>query len=180
MPCAPRRPDPFHPSPRPPDLPLHPEPPAQRREHPAHPTADATIQFARIEFNPASGNQAEEFIELTNANAYAVDLSGWRLDGAVRHTFRPGTVIPARRSLFVSPDVRAFRARTSAPRGGQGLFVQGNYSGQLNAWGETLTLMDTAGQTKGDAQYPAIPRPPSVICGSPRSSTTRIPCPGCR
>ena len=124
---------------------------------PAPQPSNAVVRFNRIDFNPASGNQAEEFIELTNANAYAVDLSGWRLDGAVRHTFRPGTVIPARRSLFVSPEVQAFRARSTAPRGGQGLFVQGNYVGQLSAWGETLTLLDTAGRTNATFQYPGSP-----------------------
>jgi hypothetical protein len=126
---------------------------------PAAQPTDAAVRFGRIDFNPASGNQAEEFIELTNANAYAIDLSGWHLKGAVRHQFRPGTVIPAQRSLFLSPDVRAFRARSTAPRGGQGLFAQGNYEGQLNAWGETLTLIDSAGQTNATLQYPGDPSP---------------------
>ena len=121
--------------------------------------AGATVQFGRIEFNPASGNQAEEFIELTNANAFAIDLSGWRIEGAVRHTLRPGTVVPPQRSLFVSPDVRAFRARAITPRASQDLFVQGNYSGQLNAWGESLALVDQNGQPKATRQYPGNPSP---------------------
>jgi hypothetical protein len=124
---------------------------------PAAQPSGAAVRFNRIDFNPVSGNQAEEFVELTNSNAYAVDVSGWRLEGGVRHTFRPGTVIPPRRSLFVSPQVQAFRARSGAPRGGQGLFVQGNYSGQLSAWGETLTLVDLAGQTNATFQYPGSP-----------------------
>ena len=126
---------------------------------PSSQPVNASVRFHRIDFNPASLNQAEEFVELTNANTYAVDLSGWQLDGAVRHTFRPGTVIPGRRSLFVSPEVRAFRARAAAPRGGQGLFVQGNYSGQLSAWGETLTLLDASGQTNATFQYAGNPSP---------------------
>jgi len=60
--------------------------------------------------------------------------------------FRPGTVVPARRSILVSPDVRQFRSRGTAPRGGQGVFVVGPYSGQLSARGETLTLEDDQGR----------------------------------
>src|SRR6185503_2329935 len=43
-----------------------------------------------------------------------------------------------------SPDVVAFRARTSGPRGGQGLFVVGPYKGQLSARGEAIVIMDGA------------------------------------
>ncbi len=118
---------------------------------------DALVRFGQVELNPASGNQAEEFLELTNANTYAVDVSGWRLDGAVRHTFRPGTVLPANRSLYVSPDVNAFRARATGPRGRQGLLVQGNYRGQLSAWGETLQLLDDTGRLVSTKQFDGNP-----------------------
>ena len=117
------------------------------------------IAFGAIEYRPASGNPQEEFIALTNANAIAVDISGWRLEGAVRHTFRPGTVLPANAVLHVSPDVRGFRARTTGPRGGQGLFVQGNYEGQLNAWGETLTLLDDRSRLVATTSFAPDPSP---------------------
>ena len=44
-------------------------------------------------------------------------------------------MILANNAMYLSPDVVAFRARTSGPRGGQGLLVQGNYKGQLSARG---------------------------------------------
>ena len=119
--------------------------------------ANAMVDFGAIEFNPASGNQAQEYVQLTNANTYAVDLSGWRLTGAIDHTFRGGTVIPSRGSLFVSPDVNAFRARTTGPRGSQGLFLQGNYRGQLSARGEALRLVDQTGRVAGATNYPGNP-----------------------
>jgi hypothetical protein len=56
----------------------------------------------------------------------------------VRHTFHPGPVIPSNSVLYLTPDIRAFRTRATGPRGGQGLFVQGNYDGQLSARGESL------------------------------------------
>ena len=107
---------------------------------------NALVSIGQIEFNPASGDQAQEYIQLANPNGFAVDISGWKLGGGVSFTFRPCTVIPAGSLLYVSPNVSAFRARTTGPRGGQGLFVQGNYRGQLNAWGETITLIDDTGR----------------------------------
>jgi hypothetical protein len=95
-----------------------------------------TIQFGQIEVNPASGNQNQEFVELMNPNNTAVDISNWRIEGGARHTFTPGTVIPAGGRLYISPSVPDFLARTTGPRGGQRLFVQGNYSGQLKDMGE--------------------------------------------
>jgi hypothetical protein len=101
-----------------------------------------TIRFGEYEYDPASGNQDEEYIELVNPNSYAVDLSGWRLDGGIEYTFRPGTVILAGGRLYVSPDVRTFRSRAESPTGGQGLFVQGNYKGHLSNSGEMVELID--------------------------------------
>jgi hypothetical protein len=94
------------------------------------------IQFGQIEANPAGGNQNQEFVQLVNPNSTAVDISNWRIEGGIRHTFTPGTVIPAGGSLYISPSVPDFLARTSGPRGGQRLLVQGNYSGQLKDMSE--------------------------------------------
>ena len=117
------------------------------------------IGFGAIEYNPASGNQAQEYIELTSTNPAAVDVSGWRLAGAVDFAFAPGTVIPAAGRLYVSPDVAAFRARATGPRGGQGLFVVGNYRGQLSARGETLRLLDAGGAGIATNTFAGNPSP---------------------
>ena len=103
--------------------------------------ANPAINFGNFDYNPASGNQDEEYVQLINPNSYAVDISGWKLAGGVEHTFLPGTVIVADDSLFVSPNVAAFRARAAIPNGGHGLFVQGNYSRHLSNWGETVNLL---------------------------------------
>ena len=60
-------------------------------------------------------------------------------------------------SLYASPDVVAFRARTTGPGGGQGLYVQGDYSGQLNAWGETILLSDPTGRLVDTNQFVGTP-----------------------
>jgi hypothetical protein len=103
--------------------------------------ANPAINFGSFEYNPASGNQDEEYIQLINPNSYAVDISGWKLTGGVEHTFLPGTVIVAGGSLYVCPNAAAFRARATNPTGGRGLFVQGNYKRHLSNWGETVNLL---------------------------------------
>jgi hypothetical protein len=119
--------------------------------------ANPTINFGQIEYLPASNNQDEEFVELRNPNGYAVDISGWKLGGAVSFKFKPGTVIPAGGSLYVSPNIVAFKNRASGPHGGQGLFVVGGYKGHLSANGESLTLTDDAGRVVGTTNYAGSP-----------------------
>ncbi len=98
--------------------------------------ADAGVSIGRFEFSPPSGNQDDEWIEIRNPNAFAADISGWALAGAVGMTFREGTVIPAGERCYVTPDVVAYRRIF----GGQGHFVQGDYNGHLAREGETLEL----------------------------------------
>jgi CotH kinase protein/Lamin Tail Domain len=121
--------------------------------------ADAVVQINDLEFRPASGNPVEEWLSLTNANSYAVDLSGWRLDGGVRFQFKPGTVIPSYSALFVSPEVKAFRRRAVSPKGGERRFVVGRYSGNLSAWGETVTLADSSGRLVSSYSFAGDPSP---------------------
>jgi hypothetical protein len=119
--------------------------------------AEAAVHFGALDFNPASGNQGEEYIQLVNPQSLSVDISGWQLDGAVQFTFKPGTVLPAGSHIYLSPDVKAFRARTTGVRGGQGLYVQGNYSGQLSARGESLWINDPSGRRVAATNYPGSP-----------------------
>jgi hypothetical protein len=121
--------------------------------------ASATLEFGVIEANPVSGNQAEEFIEIVNPNDFAVDLTSWELRGAVRFRFRGGTVIPAATSLFVSPDVKAFRARTRSPKAGERRLVVGPYEGHLSARGETIELVAPDHVVIQTLVYPGAPSP---------------------
>ncbi|MGI8603809.1 MAG: lamin tail domain-containing protein [Verrucomicrobiales bacterium] len=115
------------------------------------------LVFSQIDVSPASGNQNEEFVRIQNPNSVAIDISGWRLAEAIDFTFEPGTVLPASGSIYVSPDVVAFKARATAPRGGQGLVVVGEYSGRLSNLGETVRLLDAAGTQRAITTYPGAP-----------------------
>ena len=133
------------------------EVPDAQRDLGAWPPGYQHVVFGTIEFNPASGNQGEEYVEIVNQNDFAVDLSGWGLRGAVELTFAPGTVVPAGGTLYASPDVNAFRARAAGPSGGQGLFVVGDYGGHLSAFGEALYLDDAAGRPIASLVYAGDP-----------------------
>lgn len=115
------------------------------------------ISIGTIEFAPVSGNQAEEYITLTNNNqSFATDLTGWTLSGAIEHAFKAGTVIPAGETLYVLADVQGFQARSSGPRGGQQLFTQGNYTGRLSNGGGTLILSNATGAQVDSETYVGI------------------------
>ena len=127
-------------------------PPATRVPLPVN-----AVDFGQVESNPASGNQDEEFVELQNTMTNSIDMSNWQLRGGITHVFLPGTVILAGESLYVSPDLRAFRARTTGPSGGQGLFVQGNYGGHLSNFGEQLELVDAGSNVVSSVTTPFDP-----------------------
>ncbi len=126
---------------------------------PATPQAASfPMTIAAYDYNPTdAGKQNAEWIQLTNPNAFAADISGWTLSGAVGFTFKSGTVVAAGTSIYVSPKQLSFRARTTTPRGGEGKFVVGPYSGQISARGEIIELRDATGIIVTSAATPANP-----------------------
>ena len=110
---------------------------------PAAQPANTVVQIGSWDYNPVSGNQNEQYVELRNTNSYAVDVSSWRLTGGIEFTLLPGTVIPAGKSLYLTPSVNAFRARAASPHAGQNLFVQGPYGGFLSSQGNTPLILET-------------------------------------
>ncbi len=124
---------------------------------PAEQAAFVQVDFGSYEVSPASGNQDQEYLTLVNPNGVAVDVSGWKLTGGISLTFKKGVVIPAGGTLYVSPNVYAFRQRTTGPSGNQALLVQGNYSGYLSKWGESVRLIDPAGDIVSTLATPVNP-----------------------
>lgn len=105
-------------------------------------TANATllrraIVINEIMYNPISGDDADEFIELYNRGASAVDLSWWALTDGVSYTIPPGTIIPAGGYLVIAKDrsnLLAHHPELSASK------VVGNYDGQIANGGERIAL----------------------------------------
>jgi hypothetical protein len=99
---------------------------------------DATLEFVGSDLDlPAP----EQSVCLTNRNPFALDVSGWRLAGAgISHRFRPGTVVPQSKAIYVAADVAVFRKKlgeSSPPT-----FVQGDWTGELRTSKGNLTLTD--------------------------------------
>ncbi len=123
---------------------------------PASQVAIPNVTLA-AEYAPASGNQKQEYIALTNSSGTAVDISGWTITGSVDYTFKGGTVIPANSTYYLVADVAEFKARTTGPRGGQKLFIQGNYDGELNNSYGMLTLKNKEADTVATMSYGTAP-----------------------
>ena len=109
---------------------------------PAAQPTNTVVLINSWDYNPASGNAAEQYVELRNTNSYAVDVSGWHLTGAIEFTMSPGTVIPAGESLYLAANINAFRARAASPHAGQNIFVQGPFGGFLSAQGNSPLILE--------------------------------------
>ncbi len=131
---------------------------------PAGQSTNANVAVEIGDFNPAGGNQAQEYIRIRNTNTFAVDISGWKLSSSIDFTFPPGTVVPSGGGvsgnvglLFVAKNPYAFRQRAVAPTTNQYCLVSGPYSGQLSARGETVVLTDKFGRVANSASYAGNP-----------------------
>ncbi len=102
------------------------------------------IVFGSSDPDPSSGNVLEEYLELQNPFALAIDVSGWAITGHISMNFPPGTVIPGNGSLYLSRDLPSFRARATGPSAGQALLAIGPYVGDLPA-NAVLQLYDQHG-----------------------------------
>ena len=121
-------------------------------------TASFPMTIAGYDQSPTGvGKQDEEYIQLSNPNAFDADITGWQLTGAVTFTFEPGTVVNAGGSIYVSPKSQVFRARAISPKGGESRFVVGPYSGQISARGEIIELRDPSLALVTSVAAPAVP-----------------------
>jgi len=120
--------------------------------------AAPSLTIGTIEFAP-EGDQDREYIQLTNNNGFAIDISGWTVEGGITHTFRPGTVIAAGESLYITPSASAFRDRPTGPSGGQQLIFQQWDDGHLSSFGETVTVKRADGSTADSETYTGDPTP---------------------
>ena len=133
------------------------------------PSSELRLEFKDIVFRPESGNPLEEYLTVQNMSGELVDLSGWKIAGAIDYTFRPGTVLrtgsdfaPNQGKVYVARDLVAFRDREASPKAGENLYAQGNYDGQLSGRGETLQLIDRDGVVITEFTYEGEPSEPQL------------------
>ncbi|MGJ8642973.1 MAG: lamin tail domain-containing protein [Luteolibacter sp.] len=89
----------------------------------------------------------EEWLELYNRSASAVDLSEWQLDGGIEYEFPHGTIIPAYGYLVVAEDAVALSAKHPSVN------IIGNYDGKLANGGERILLEDSVGNLADEVTY---------------------------
>ena len=79
------------------------------------PTANLKAGFSVLNVDAGGLFDAstETVLTISNANNVAVDMSGWKLSGAVEYTFAPGTVIDAEGMLIVTTNRKAWVASKS-------------------------------------------------------------------
>jgi len=97
------------------------------------------VVLNEIYYHPPSGDAREEYLELHNRGAQAVDLTGWRLSRGVQYTFSRVSLM-AQGYLVVAADVETFKARYPGVTA-----VVGGWTGTLSRRGERLELEDAAG-----------------------------------
>tara|TARA_Y100001934_G_scaffold276591_1_gene373473 strand:- start:27 stop:3479 length:3453 start_codon:yes stop_codon:yes gene_type:complete len=101
-----------------------------------------------------SFSTAEEYIKIDNFNSYAVDVSNFKVSGLIQYTFKPGTVIPSKSNLYLVKNINAFRLRKRSPSGDEGLFIQGNYEGQLYSTRDgSINITDATGFKIADYKH---------------------------
>ena len=104
-----------------------------------------------IMYNPNTGNQNDEFLELYNTTGSNIDLGGWSFSAGVTLTgggsFTGGTIIPANGYLVVSPNI----AQTLAT---YGVAASAEYApSNLSNGGETVTLIDDSANVISSVSY---------------------------
>lgn len=119
----------------------------------ASPTASQNfLRVTELNYAPAAPTAAEllalpgvtagdfEFIELLNTGGAALTLTGAQFDKGVTFTFPTFTLAAGARCLVVA-NLAAFQLRY-----GSGMNIAGEFEGSLDNAGETLRLLDSAGE----------------------------------
>ena len=121
---------------------------------PRAPTA-RDLLITEIHYHPAESGDYE-FVELYNASANPLDLSGVSLSNAVRFIFANGQILAPGAFVVVAKDTAAFAARYQAPASlyyWPGQTVLGPWAGSLNNAGETISLVASNGVELSSVSY---------------------------
>jgi len=101
------------------------------------PSPPPPILINELLYNPPSGDQADEFIELLNTGPDPVPLEGWRFTDGVEFEFPSTAIIPAGGFAVATPDRTRFLATHP---GADPTLVWGNYLASLDNGGERVAL----------------------------------------
>ena len=97
----------------------------------------STVVINEIMYHPISDSKNDEYIELYNRSAGAVDLSGWRLQGGIFYEFPSNTVIAGHGYLVVAENQTNLVTKYTQLNVSN---TYGNYEGSLANEGERIAL----------------------------------------
>ncbi len=120
------------------------------------------IKITEIMYLPVAmgkyGSKSLEFIEFKNISDVAVDMSGCRIDSAVKFTFPENTIVQPNKFVVVAADINAFESNYwNNPTG--------RFSGNLANEGEKIILLDANGHILIDLTYKPSLGWPQLIPG---------------
>lgn len=108
-----------------------------------------SVVINEIMYHPPSDDLADEYVEIHNAGAAAVDLTGWRFSRGITFAFTTGTIIAPGQYLVVARD----RDHLIARYGLDPSIVVGNYTGRLDDSGEKVRLRDANNNVADEVRY---------------------------
>jgi hypothetical protein len=95
------------------------------------------IVINEIMYNPVSGNQDEEYVELYNRSASPVNLRGWRLQDGISFTFTQDFIFAPGAYLAIAKDLLLLRTNHAGLNSVNSI---GNFNGNLANDGERIAL----------------------------------------
>lgn len=98
-----------------------------------------TVVINEIMYNPISGDNDDEYVELYNASGSAIDLGDWRLEDGITFRFPGGTTIGAGEYLVVARNASHLIGNYPGVLNAGNTI--GNYSGSLANSGERVALV---------------------------------------
>jgi len=112
------------------------------------PIRQSDIVINELMYNPISGNDDDQYVELYNRSTNTVNLGGWQLSGGISFTFPSNIVLVPDSYLVVARN--AGHLRTNYPNLDL-VNCLGDYAGKLSHNGEylALTMPDWTVQTNG-------------------------------
>jgi hypothetical protein len=116
--------------------------------------AESAVVINELHVNPDVKTELVEFIELYNAGAAEVDLSGWQLTEGVLYTFPAGTKLPAGKYIIVAQSPAGIKAKWNVGR----IVIPedlifGPWTGGLSNEGERIVLCEAAGAVADEVEY---------------------------
>jgi hypothetical protein len=110
--------------------------------------ADVQVVINELQYHPASDDHREEYVELYNAGAETVDLTGWYFSDGIAYTIPTGTLLLPDAYLVIAHDVETMAHLYGIPDA-LGPFERGRLANS----GERVALEDASGTLVDEVFY---------------------------